>query len=138
MPNDFSLHEVRLNRQYDPRIRRALERFSGLVGGYGDRLDTIEAGGTYTIDYDHFNIDGVTGESVDIPTAGGQWLIRTSNKVDGAGTHTLTFNTNNALVAAAGTKATIATTAAGSVLMATSVYYDDLWRWYLYNYLGWA
>lgn len=153
MSIDYGLHTLRLNRQYDARTRRALERFKEAVDTLWDELgaakndiDVLEgivgSGGSgvmLVVDADYFNIDGATGENLAIPTALGQVFIRISNKVVSAGTHTITFLTNDLqMPVGGGTKATIATTGAGSYLVLLSAYIGDVYRWYALHSAGWS
>ena len=142
MTNDYSLHITRLNRQWDSRLRRALERFSGAVTGLENRIEDVEEGATPAgWDTSYIDLDTANQtEDIDPPTGSGQWLLRVINTTNlGTETYTATFLTNLALMmdGSGGSGPDTFNTAIGDVagegILCCSGYYNDTWCWIRIN-----
>jgi len=140
----YGRHTLRLPQSYDARLRRVMERIKEAIDTLWGRIDDLEGSTGTSVDYDSFAVNGTTSENIDPPDAGGDILVRCSTSVASAGTHTLNFQTRDALfpVGGGGTTAVLKTSGAGSMLFAVGVEYNDGstngLRWNLMESSGWS
>ena len=132
MTIDYGLHTLRLNRQYEARMRRAMERFKEAIDTLWDRIDDLEASVGLTMTTLQVDINGNSTENIADPTTAGQLYWLYVNKVVSAGTFTLDFDTNAVNNVATYDKMSTATAPAFTLLIAGS--YLDTLRWFISSY----
>ena len=136
MAIDYGQHTLRLNSQYDTRLRRAMDRFKEAVDTLDGKVTVIQASASLAIDAETININGVTSEDLADPTQSGQLFIRTTNYVDSAGTHTVNFSGWS--YASTLTINGASTSTAGDMLVLVSGKYSGSWAWYILQNDGWS
>jgi hypothetical protein len=136
MTIDYGHHTLRLNRQYDARTRRSLERFKEAIDTLWTEVDSISAGTGVTVNYSSIDINGNANETVANPTAAGQILVRAINKVTSAGTYTVYGRFVEYPTGSIQTKTE--TNSDYTTFVAISVESGDTWTWFVIQGGGWT
>ena len=134
--------QVRLNRQYDARLRRTTEQLSQEI----QRVDDAAGTGTMAMNVDWIDLSphtvtGTTTETIAAPTTTGQWFMRA---IDSQATVTYKYKADFPVdrcigedVGGSPTEANFYTASiAGACLMGVSGKYKGNWAWYITKQSG--